>query len=232
MSDEDSIVPPPPHQPGGLRGKRKIHVAGTVYGSWTLVREGEPTPRSVTQWWCRCDCGHEQLIQMANLISGASKRCRDCARNLQRQRPKKPTNITRRTYYAMLERCRNPRHPSYKNYGGRGIKVCERWQASFENFLADMGERPSLRHSIDRINNNGDYCPENCRWATLKEQARNKRDNVFITCGEVTLCLADWAIASGRSSTTISQRLLAGYSPRWAIFGKLDPRGRKKVSKH
>ena len=83
----------------------------------------------------------------------------------------------------MLGRCGNPNDSAFKDYGGRGITVCDRWKESFENFLADMGERPSLEYSIDRIDVNGNYTPENCRWATSKEQARNRRDNRALNGG-------------------------------------------------
>jgi hypothetical protein len=83
------------------------------------------------------------------------------------------------SWHRMKQRCRNPNSEGYKNYGGRGITVCRRWLSSFANFLADMGPKPSPRHTIDRINNDGDYEPGNCRWATPIEQARNRRPAQF-----------------------------------------------------
>ena len=93
---------------------------------------------------------------------------------------------------AMLARCRNPNTPGYKNYGGRGITVCDRW-AVFSNFIEDMGRRPSDRHSLDRIDTNGNYCPENCRWATTKQQARNKVRTTFVVYRGEKRLLADLA---------------------------------------
>lgn len=228
MSVQDSNVPPAPHQPGGRRGKKKIHVAGTVYGSWTLVREGEPTPRSATRWWCRCECGHEQLVQVANLIIGASKRCRLCARKHAKRRPVAAFNLARSPYKAMLKRCRNPNDESYPIYGGRGITVCERWQESFANSLQDMGERPSRNHSIEREDTNGNYEPGNCRWATALEQARNRRYHHMLTCGGETKCVAEWADISGVLPNTIMSRLKRGYTPTRAVFGDLNTSGRKR----
>lgn len=93
----------------------------------------------------------------------------------------------------MIQRCTNPNDKRYKNYGGRGITVCKRWRNSFEKFLEDMGEPPTKEHSIDRINNNGNYCKSNCRWVTRKEQNRNKRNNRLITYKGKTQCLIEWA---------------------------------------
>ena len=91
------------------------------------------------------------------------------------------------------QRCFNPNDKSYSNYGGRGIKICNRWKNSFENFFTDMGMKPTPRHSIDRIENDGDYCPDNCKWSDSKDQANNRRSNRFITIDSDTLTIAQWA---------------------------------------
>ena len=91
----------------------------------------------------------------------------------------------------MKSRCNNPNNNQYSDYGGRGIRVCERW-STFENFLADMGERPTPKHSIDRIDVNGDYCPENCRWATKEEQNNNKRNCILVTYNGKTQNFKQW----------------------------------------
>lgn len=96
------------------------------------------------------------------------------------------------SYVAMLVRCYDEESEAYPRYGGRGIKVCNRWIASFANFIADMGTRPGVGYSLDRIDNDGDYTPENCRWATAKEQQRNRRDNHLLTAFGETKPLAAW----------------------------------------
>jgi hypothetical protein len=115
----------------------------------------------------------------------------------------------------MKTRCLNPGHPAFKDYGGRGITVCERWM-TFENFIADMGRRPSNKHSIDRINNDGNYEPSNCRWATRKEQANNRRSSRFLTFEGRTLSCSEWCIELSDLNLTsqhIYQRLQMGWSP-------------------
>lgn len=117
----------------------------------------------------------------------------------------------------MRERCSNPNHASWDRYGGRGIVVCRRWLDSYEAFLHDMGPRPSAGHSIDRIDNDGDYEPGNCRWATAKQQARNRSSSRFITAFGETLCLAEWASRAGLRKQTLAARLDRGIDAETAI---------------
>jgi len=118
----------------------------------------------------------------------------------------------------MKDRCFNPNHKHYSDWGGRGITVCDRWKNSFENFFADMGLKPTAKHSIDRIDNDGDYCPENCKWATNAEQQNNQRTNRLITIGCVTLTIAQWAKEMGFARNLISCRLKAGWSEFAAVM--------------
>lgn len=132
------------------------------------------------------------------------------------------------TWIAMKHRCHNPKAQKFHLYGGRGIQVCPRWRDSFEAFLADMGSRPSPSHSLDRINSNGNYEPENCRWATIYQQNQNRRMGRFITLNGVTRCLAEWEKERGLGRSTIYQRIKNGMSERDAVLSPLTP-GRKKI---
>jgi hypothetical protein len=118
----------------------------------------------------------------------------------------------------MRNRCGNPRHPSYPNYGGRGITVCDRWLASFEAFLQDLGPRPSSRHSLDRIDNDGNYEPGNCRWATTSLQNRNSRQNVRISYLGRTLTLCEWSALLGIPRHTLENRIARKYPPEMLLF--------------
>jgi hypothetical protein len=123
--------------------------------------------------------------------------------------------MTRTTTYTIWRqvksRCLNSNNPSYSDYGGRGISICKRWEDSFEAFLLDMGERPSDRHSIDRIDNSGDYEPGNCKWSTFAEQNRNYRRNIIIEHNGQAKCLADWADEMGITRHTLRRRIRAGW---------------------
>lgn len=131
------------------------------------------SPKKGARWECRCSCGKEVVVASNHLRSGATKSC-GCFR----EGAKKTHGLHKTSEYTvwgnMIARCRNPAHPSYVNYGGRGILVCEQW-LDFQAFYADMGNRPSSLHSLERINNDKGYNKENCKWSTLQEQSLNKR---------------------------------------------------------
>lgn len=219
MSDRDSSVPLVLHQTNGRR-KKRVFRAGDQFGSWTLVCEGEPRGY-FARWWCRCDCGRLQLVAVSNIVrSGrrAVKRCQKCLR-LRRSTSKRNISLlelTRRSYDSMRYRCFTRTSPSYHRYGWRGIGICVRWN-SFENFLADMGLRPSRAHSLDRINNDGHYEPNNCRWATWKVQGQNKSTTKFLEHDGKRLCIAEWARIIGMTHGGLSQRLKNGMTVEQAL---------------
>lgn len=128
-----------------------------------------------------------------------------------------------RILYAIHTRCTNKNIINYRNYGGRGISICDRWfigdgvKSHIECFIDDMGLRPSKKHSIDRIDNDGDYAPGNCRWVTSKEQARNQRTNVNITYNNETMCLNDWAKKTGIERRTLAYRIKSGWETSDAL---------------
>ena len=143
-----------------------------------------------TYWICRCDCGKEIIINKANVKNGHTKSCGCYNSELATERWEThgmTGTKVHRTWCQMRRRCLDKNSKNYFRYGGRGIKICDRWLESFENFYADMGEPPSIKHSIDRINNNGNYEPSNCRWATNKQQNRNYSKNIDITIDNKTI---------------------------------------------
>lgn len=198
---------------------------GSKYSRLTVIGVAEPQESKrygisykESMSTCLCDCGTIKAVKNALLRCGKTESC-GCLKLEAIQ--KRSTHGHRRlgqrsaeyeAWNNMRRRTSNPKSSYYEYYGGRGIKVCERWKASFANFLEDMREKPSPQHSLDRIDVNGNYCPENCRWATKKEQARNCRNSVYITCKGETRTLAEWAEVTGIRRETISNRIKAGWS--------------------
>lgn len=188
-------------------------MTGQAFGRLTVIERsgsfGCGKGRGQAIWRCSCECGGEVSVRRDHLVSGNTRSCGCLMHGIS-------NTAEYQSWAHMRRRCGNPRNNSFHNYGGRGITVCERWQV-FENFLADMGARPSALHSIDRIDVNGNYEPGNCRWATAVEQNSNTRRSHFITANGLTKTLAEWSRSSGLGHNTIRCRLARGCPPDVAV---------------
>lgn len=166
--------------------------------------------RSHVVWRCQCECGNRHEVTTDQLRSGGVKSCGCLRRERTSQANTKHGKSGTRIYsiwIQMLARCTKPRSTMYPSYGARGIRVCERWSTSFDAFLQDMGEPPTPKHSIDRIDNNGHYEPGNCRWADPKTQGNNARHNRIIEFRGESMTLSQWAERVGMRYQLIQARL-------------------------
>ena len=198
----------------------KINLMGHRFGRLVVVKESvERRSRGgAVIWECLCDCGVSKNICGASLRNGLTTSC-GCysiervtkTQTKHGQSSRKGKSITYLSWDAMIQRCTNTKAEHFNDYGGRGIKVCERWLNSFENFYMDMGDRPSKKHTIDRFpDGNGDYELKNCRWATQEQQSRNRNSNVWIDFNGEKLVITDWAKKLCTSLSTIRRSMKRG----------------------
>lgn len=201
---------------------------GAVFGRLTVVS----CNRQMLE--CLCECGNTVIVLKYDVLNGKTQSCGCFSREVSAENMRKSSTVHGsfgskewNSWHSMMERCFKPEAMGYENYGGRGITVCDRWlntagrgSGGFVNFFADVGKAPSLEHTLDRIDPNGNYAPENVRWATKKEQARNRRTNRLVAAFGKTQCLAAWAEETGSSDTTISLRILKGWSPERALTNR------------
>lgn len=199
---------------------RRRDLTGLKFGR-LLVLHYQKTPsiklRRGASWLCLCDCGNKKVVPSNVLVSGESKSC-GCYRVEQRLKSRTKHGGSSRgaktraysSWEHMKARCLNTANRNYKNYGGRGILVCDRWRNSFENFLSDMGNPPSKKHTLDRKDVNANYTPENCKWSTVAVQNMNKRNTVYITYKGIIKTQKDWCLFLGIDRNTMSWRLKYG----------------------
>lgn len=188
---------------------RRSITPGQRVGRWTILEFSHKGTDGALHWRAVCDCGTQRVVRGGSVLSGRANSCGCLIREAHTTHGMSKTP-TFKSWESMRARCENPNDPSYARYGGRGIKVCRRWWESFEAFLEDMGERPE-GHTLDRIDNDGDYAPENCRWATHLEQQRNTRSSRRITVNGETLPVIEWAKRAGLPYQLVLNRLIAGW---------------------
>ena len=196
---------------------RKVaDLTGQRFSKLVVTGRDEFNTTTSIKWICLCDCGNTTSVSRSNLKDGRVKSC-GCYHISQlkawhkakanKANPRSTKSLTYRSWYLMIYRCYASSGEKWDNYGGRGIAVCDEWRYDFDRFVADMGERPSKEYSLERKNNNGNYCSTNCVWATKKEQERNKRSNRLITYNNKTQCLAAWAEELGIPSRSFYNKV-------------------------
>lgn len=207
------------------KSRTKINLSGNRFGRLMVISQTTNIGKN-SRWECQCDCGSIRLVLGKNLLNGKSTSC-GCF-TIERTREthtthgmssNKSKHPVYQSYLGIKKRCFVRSDESFKDYGGRGITVCERWLDA-NNFIQDMlpSWRPGL--SIDRIDVNGNYEPGNCRWATPKQQARNTRTNRIISIGGVSKCISEWADFVGINHLAIRSRLNRGWSEQESVFGR------------
>jgi len=193
--------------------KYKIDISGMKFGKWT-VKSFDDSGKKLPHWNCVCECGTKRSVWAADLKRGRSTNC-GCEKNKRWSESLTTHNMSRhpayRSWTYMRSRCGNPNDDGYALYGGRGITVCQQWE-TFPQFWKDMGETWAVGLSLDRIDVDGPYSPENCRWATAKEQADNRRDKRFIDTPQGKMKVEEASRIFGVSIPTLRSRIRYGWT--------------------
>lgn len=196
-------------------GSSPVDIAGERFGKWVAISLHPVRKNKRTLWLCRCDCGTEKAVLTCHLVSGRSKACLSCKPKGEASPRFKHGSTKHPLYYSwrnMLDRCRNPNNEDWHLYGGKGVTVCAAWAKDFLKFVEDMGPKPTSPHSIDRIDSNGNYEPQNCRWATAKQQARNMSRNRHVEHRGDTVTLAEACERTGVNYGAARWRLNNGHA--------------------
>lgn len=203
----------------------KLDLTGRRFGRWLVLEETNERRKGSVMWLCKCDCGTVRAVSASSLKTGKSVSCGCYNKEVITSHGLSHTRL-HHAWESMIDRCTNPNSKEYANYGGRGIKVCDEWLNSFEAFRDwsyansfDM-TAPRGKCTIDRIDVNGSYEPDNCRWVDMKIQCRNRRNNVVIECNGESHCLAEWAEILGEPYRKLATRCHRGWSPYEILYGR------------
>jgi hypothetical protein len=195
-------------------GGRVLDITGQTFGRLTVLAYQPHKPGRGAWWLCECQCGALKVIRGVDLRTGGVQSC-GCLQREARLRHGGASGKKRSPEYivwrSIVARCCNPKSTGYAYYGGLGVTVCDQWRRDFAAFLRDVGPRPSLHHSIDRIKNERGYLPGNVRWATAREQARNRRNNVYVWFDGVRVLLVEACERLGLPEPLVRHRLAAGW---------------------
>lgn len=186
-------------------------LTGMEFGRLTVLSMSDEKQGKKYKWLCQCSCGNLTIKAGADMKKGNTKSCGCLAKELSPTWAIKHGMSSTKEYAAwaaMIDRCNREGNEYFSKYGGRGVEVCEDWLNNFEAFMLDMGKAPTKTHSLERIDNDGNYEPSNCKWGTKQEQSQNRSNTVWIEYNGETKCLAEWARTIGVSSATFRHRVL------------------------
>ena len=212
-------------QTATMRTLRKFKdLTGFKINRFTFINREKNGKNAATRWTVKCDCGTTKIVKPQAILSEKIKSC-GCLLKEMRANWGLKHGLCRKgkqapefwSWTSMKQRCLNPKNEQYHNYGGRGITICDRWINSLQNFVADMGKKPSRNFTLERINVNLGYCPENCKWITKKEQSLNKRTSVKLEIKGVTKNASEWDKEMNLPEGTVCRRLKRGWSSSRAV---------------